>query len=401
MPPSAQTPLNTILEAARPSFFRRHRRWLIVAGIAVLAALAGLAAGLSGDQTPNYVTETARRGALIATVTATGTVEPVLEVEVGTEISGIIDTVLVRENDPVTAGQVLARLDTTRLSAQVNSSAAALKMAEAQVAEAKAALRQAASDLGRVKSLVANGWRSTAEMDAAEAAHDRAAATLSMAQARVAEAKATLSSNSTNLAKAVIRAPIDGIVLTRMVDPGQTVAAAFQTPIMFTIAGDLRRMRVKAAIDEADIGMVKTGNRASFTVDAYPSRTFSAEVISLRFAATVTDAVVTYEAELDVSNDDLALRPGMTATVDIVVDEVKDRLLIPNAALRYEPPLLPTGRDRQLAIGPGVWVLKDDSPARVAVTPGASDGTWTEVLTGDVKEGAVLIVGNKSADRQQ
>lgn len=406
MPSSAETPLDKILQDARPSFARRHRTWLILAVIALLAVAASLYSWLGADPGPHYLTEQAKRGALTATVTATGTLEPVLEVEVGTEVSGIIESVSVNENDAVTAGQELARLDTTRLTAQLNSSRANLKMAQAQVADAKAALRQAVNDLNRSKTLVANGWRSPAEMDAAQAVHDRAAATLSLSEARVSEAEASLASSQDNLDKAIIRAPIDGVVLTRLVDPGQTVAATFQTPVLFSIAGDLKRMRVKAAIDEADIGQVHMDNPAAFTVDAYPGRRFPASVMSLRYAPTISEtAVVTYEAQLEVNNDDLMLRPGMTATVDIVVMEVEDRLLVPNAALRYAPP--PDEQDAPApAPGPSVWTLKDGKPSRISITTGTSNGSWTEVASGGIAPGTPVIVdqmaaGEKSVTAQQ
>jgi HlyD family secretion protein len=398
MAPPVETSLDKIIEDARPSFIRRHRLWLILAVVVALAVVMALVARLGDGKGPTYLTEQARRGALVATVTATGTLEPVVEVEVGTEVSGIIASVSVKENDIVKAGQELARLDTTRLEAQVSSSRANLRMAQAQVADAKAALRQAVNDLERIKTLVAGGWRSPAELDAAEAAHDRAAANLALSEARVSEAQASLASNEDNLNKAIIRAPIDGVVLTRLVDPGQTVAASFQTPVLFTIAGDLKRMQVKANIDEADIGQVRTDNPAAFTVDAHPGRRFSASVVSLRYAPTITDtSVVTYEAVLEVDNDELLLRPGMTATVDIVVTELQDRLLVPNAALRFAPPPGEQDESAPAVSGPAVWVLKDGKPVRVGITPGASDGRWTEVVSGDIAPGTAVIVDQLAA----
>lgn len=393
--------LTALLKEAGAPFYRRNRLTLLIAGGALIALIAIWLFFLRGGDSMQYLTKEVRRGSLTATVTATGTLEPVVEVDVGTEVSGIIESVLVEENDLVKAGQVLARLDITRLEAQVNSSAAALRVAEAQVREAQATLTQAANDLKRSQSLVADGWRSPADLDAAQAAYDRAAAGLASAKARVQEAKATLDSNKTNLDKAVIRAPIDGLVLVRHVDPGQTVAATFQTPVLFTLAKDLRQMQVKANIDEADIGVVKAGARASFTVDAYPDRGFPAYVASVRFAPETVEGVVTYQAVLEVKNDELLLRPGMTATADIIVGEVKDRLLVPNAALRFQPPREPGAGREQPTAGDRVWLLKNGAPTAVAVSVGASDGVWSEIKSGELTLGQAVIVGVKQPTAAQ
>ena len=262
--------------------------------------------------------------------------------DVGSEISGIVKSVEADYNDKVKVGQVLARIDTTKYEAQATQSKAALEAAKARVLQAQATVSETRSKLAqyeRVRQLSNGKVPSQTEFDAAQAAFERAKADEASATAAVAQAQATLEANQTDIAKAVIHSPIDGIVLTRSIEPGQTVAAAFQAPVLFTLAEDLTQMELHVDVDEADVGQVKEGQEATFSVDAYPNRTFSARSPRPAIGSKTVDGVVTYETVLKVDNTDLCLRPGMTATADITVKKVQDAVLVPGAALRFTPPV--------------------------------------------------------------
>lgn len=407
------------------------RRWRVLLWIvgAILLAMAGTAAFLllpRGEATVRFKTAEARRGDLTVKVTATGVLEPVNQVEVGTEISGTIETVEVDYNDRVKRGQVLARLDTARLEAQVIEARASLASAEARLQEAGATVEETRLRAARCGRLAKQQMCSQEELDTGRAAYARAKAAQASAKAQVAVARATLDAVETDLGKAVIRAPIDGIVLQRQIEPGQTVAASLQTPVLFILAENLAQMELHVAVDEADVGQVKEGQEATFTVDAYPRRSFPALITQVRFAPETVEGVVTYETVLAVDNADLALRPGMTATADIIARRLHDVLLVPNAALRFVPPatsgetaarpssgllgsLFPHFRRRSgpktrqvAAAGQAqqhVWTLEDGQPVAVPVTVGATDGQMTEVLSGDIEPGQPLLVDIAEARR--
>ena len=395
-----------------------NRRRFLIAAAAIVAVLGALALWrqFSDGNDPRYTTEPAVRGNLTVAVTATGNLEAVNQVDVGSELSGIIATVDADYNDQVTGGQIIATLDSDRLAAQVQRSRAMLAAAEARVLQAQATVTETERAYARTAQLVSQSWRSETDLDIDKAAFDRAMATLALARAEVSEAQAQLQSDETNLAKATIRSPIDGIVLDRLIEPGQTVAATYQTPRLFTIAEDLTRMRLHVDVDEADVGQVAVGQRAVFAVDAYPDRTFAAAISEVRFAPQTVDGVVTYEAVLAVDNGELSLRPGMTATAEITVNTVENALLVPNAALRFTPDaaateparsgLFASRRPRGSAVrssGPdhdagqpaagwkSVWVLRADQAMRVSVRSGASDGRVTEIVAGELHAGDLLI----------
>ena len=331
----------------------------------------------------------------------------------GSELSGIIETVEADFNDKVERGQVLARLDTDRLQAQVLESRAALQSSEAKVKESQATVLETRLAFERCEKLAERQLCTTGDLDAARAAHARAKAAESSARAQVAEARATLDGKETELAKTEIRSPIDGLVLLRQIEPGQTVAASLQAPILFTLAEDLAQMELHVAVDEADVSRISEGQAAVFTVDAWPERSFPARITQVRFAPRTVEGVVTYETVLAVDNSDLALRPGMTATAVITVQELRDAVLIPNAALRFTPPQTeaaqprqrgafgilfprpPMGQRRSNADRNGcqkVWVLRKGVPEAVPVKTGASDGRFTELQSGDIRSGEQVVV---------
>jgi len=400
---------------------RVGRRWLFWLLLAALFGAAGAAyyhflyrpqPGLRF----HYSMVDVSRGDLITKVSATGAIQPVNQVDVGSELSGTIRVVEVDYNDRVHSGQVLARLDIDQRKARVLQSRAAYHIAKARLQEASATLLETRLKLDRCRELAKKSLCSRQEMDTDLAAHQRAQAAKAIAQAQIEQAKAALDSDETDLKKAVIKSPIDGIVLSRNIEPGQTVAASFQTPVLFTLAEDLRRMLLHVYIDEADIGLVKEGMSATFTVDAYPEKRFPATISEVRFAPHDDGGVVTYEALLTVDNRELLLRPGMTATAEITTLEIKDTLLVPNSALRFSPPASEEKSVRQrrsiLAAsmpwhsrssqrrrkktnavkGRGkVWILQEGRPLPVAVRLGVTDGRNTQLLGGDLKEGQKLV----------
>lgn len=420
-PVKEELDISKILEVQKPPMYRKGIKFL---WIVLLLGTMGLAVfmvwkGNEKRSFPRYVTQEVRRGDLTVIVTATGTLQPTNKVDVGSELSGIIKSVEVDYNDRVKVGQVLARLDTSKLEAQISQAKGALEAAKAKVLQGEATVRETQnklSQLRRVWELSERKVPSLIELDGAQASFERAKADEASAKAAVVQAQASLEAYQTDLAKTVIRSPISGIVLTRSVEPGQTVAASFQAPVLFTLAEDLTQMELHVNVDEADIGKVKEGQRATFTVSAYPNRTFEAYITQARFGSSTTSGVVTYETVLRVKNADLSLRPGMTATADIVVKEVKGALLVPNAALRFTPPiteekkpsggnliskLLPrpprpssktsegaSGRKREQS----VYILRDGRPFAVPIEIGDSDGTLTEVISGDLPVGVSVIV---------
>lgn len=322
---------------------RRGRVWRRVGGLLALAAVpvAGYVAWASAARgqgsTERYVTVAAERGALRSTVSATGNLEALNAVEVGAEISGKILTVHADFNDQVTLGQLLVQLDPEQHEATVAEAKAKVRLANAGVADARATLTLRRSAARRDRALAERGLLSAAALEEALAQAQRAAAALESAYANASLAKASLESARARLEKSRIVSPIDGRVLSREVEPGQTVNAGMQTPVLFVIAEDLSRMRLSASVDEADVGGVQEGQRATFTVDAYPGRRFVSQVLSLRNLPRSDESVVSYETLLSVDNPELLLKPGMTASVEITTRLQEDVLLVPNTALRFRP----------------------------------------------------------------
>ncbi len=395
----------------RPAF-----GWAVAIGAAAVLLLAFWSFGSSGKAT-RYVTEPAARGDLTVIVTATGSVEPTNKVDVSSELSGTVRKVLVDYNSQVKVGQPLAELDLDKLKATVDAARAKVAAAKANVAEAEATVTEKDRDYARKQALAGKQVASTYTLDAALAARDRALAAVESAKATVTSAEADLKLAETNLSKACICSPIDGVVLTRNVDPGQTVASTLQAPVLFEIAEDLKQMELQVDVDEADVGMVKEGQPATFTVDTYPERTFPAEVSTIRYASEVVQGVVTYKAVLAIDNADMSLRPGMTATAEITVEQVTDALLVPNAALRYVPADANNGDQRsfiqRLMPGPPrfrkpskpeatgryrtVYVLREGAPVAVSVEIGATNGRKTEIVKGDLKPDDKVIVDQQAA----
>lgn len=424
--------------AARP-WWRRPLPWLAAL---LLAAAAGGAAWWAAQDTaaqagPPFVTEPLKRATVTQTVTANGTLAPTRLVAIGSELSGTVAQVLVDVNDRVRRGQVLVQLDTAKLRDQIARSRAGLASAQAKLASARATQAEAQASLARLEEvarLSAGRVPAQSELDTARAALQRAQADVQAAEASVADARAALSTDETNLAKAAIRSPIDGVVLSRAVEPGNAVAASLQAVTLFTIAEDLRKMVLNVAIDEADVGAVQAGQGARFTVAAFAGRQFPASITRVAYGSTITDNVVTYTAQMAVANADLSLRPGMTATATVTAQRHENVLTVPSSALRFTPVLpaeapasaagtapkaespsvlsrlmprpprtTPTRRDGSAAAGsaagPGprrIWVLEQGRPRAVPVQVGLSEGGRTEVSGPGLAEGMAVIVDQRS-----
>lgn len=344
------------------------------------------------------------RSTMVLTATATGNLEPKSEVTVGAEISGRITEVMVEENDPVSQGQVLALFDTDELSVALEQAEAQLALARASVTEAVATRDETRADAARIRSLRERDSSAQAELDAAVAAYKRSEAKLEYAQASVRQAEAAVSQARTRLDKAVIYSPIDGVVLQRSIEPGNTVAANFQTPVLFLLAEDLSSMELHVSMDEADVGLVRQGQAAKFTVDAWAGRSFSARVVKVHLYPSVENNVVTYTTVLAVDNAEGVLRPGMTATATIETGRREQVLRVPNMAFRFSPP--DTGDENRLLSHPAeragsgrrgpsntLWVLREGQPTRILVQTGASDGRFTELVGDELAAGDEVITG--------
>ena len=435
--------INAFLGAKPQPAWRRYLTWGLIALGVVLLALAARS-WLAGDTAPQYATAKAERGDLRVTVSATGKLAPTNQVTVGSQISGLVVRVVADVNDRVRAGQPLALIDPEQLDAQIAQNRAQLNASRAAVAQAQATLQEARATLGRfeeVSRLSGGRVPSKTELDTARASVARGVAGVRTAEANVAAAQAQLTSANTQRQRAIIVSPVNGVVLARQVEPGQTVAASFNTPTLFVIAEDLSQMKLEVAVDEADVGEVKEGQKATFAVDAFPGRTFPARITrvdvgsnlsaqaatsSTTTTASATAQVVSYTAVLSVENPDMQLRPGMTATAEIVTSEKRNTLTVPNAALRYTPTsgeaesggrsgitgaLMPRGRrgnrgggaDRQATLARGaqqtVYVLgPDGQPAPVRITTGDSNGSVTEVTGGGLRAGQTVITGQLAGE---
>ncbi len=420
--------------APRP-WYRRTRTWIAAAALVLIAGgLAWWQSNRDASAAPTYATQPVTRGGLRLQVTANGTLQPTRSVNIGSELSGTVSRVLVDVNDRVKKGQVLVELDTAKLSDQILRSRANLASARARVAQAGATLKESQGNLARLEEVARlSGGKvpSKAELDTGRATVERAQADEASARATVADAQAALSTDETNLKKASIRAPTDGVVLTRNVDPGNAVAASLQAVTLFTVAEDLAKLRLQVNVDEADVGSVQVGQKANFTVSAYPGRRYPATITRVAFGSTITENVVTYVTYLDVDNTDLSLRPGMTATATITATERQNVLLVPNTALRFTPsqpgqkaqgqgggtnivgslmPRMPRGAGGgqrrggdSAGAGPSagaqkqLWVLQGGKPTPLRVTTGITDGRMTEVSGDGLQEGLQVITEQRAA----
>ena len=401
---------------------RRLRPWLVWLVLLLCLGAGGYWYGFLRETktaTLNYSTTPVAKGDITVVVTAIGSVEPTQQVEVGSLISGTISEVPVAINDLVTKGQVLARLDTSSLQAELARDQASLSARKAEVEDAIATAEAAQDSLTRAQKMRDKGLNSEEVMAAATTVLRRADAAMDSAHANVQVAEADVKLSQTNLDKAVIVAPIDGMVLDMAASVGQTVSASTATVVLFTLAHDLGQMQLNVDVDEADIGQVAVGDGASFSVDAYLGQTFPAKVSVMHYAPTTVDGIVTYPTILAIDNFDRKLRPGMTASADITVDQAKQILTVPNAAFRFTPPVAQTTTQRSSGLlgmlfsggGPGrqnrpstsvtnevtkdgfrnLYVLRDGAPLQLAVKTGLTNGDVTEIVAGTLQDGDLVI----------
>ena len=403
---------------------KRRLKIIVLCGLLLIAVTGAAYSSFDKKAKPGPVFESraVTRGDLKITVTATGNLEATNQVDVGSELSGIVTTVLADYNDTVVQGQPLAYLDDSKYRAAVQKSEAELASAKAGYEEALAnrdATLKTYERYQKTWELTSRQMPSIEVLEQSEAEYRKAVATVASAKAAISSAEASLKSDQTDLAKTIIYSPTNGVVLDRDIDEGQTVAASLEAPVLFTVAEDLRKMELQVDIDEADVGIIAEGQPAVFTVDAYPEITFDAKITQVRYGAETNDGVVTYKAVLDVQNPDLLLRPGMTATSEIIVRQVADHLLLPNSALRFSPdfaspPKEQNGRSFLSSLLPGppmhnngerpaaqenipagqarIWIIDADGmPKDVLVKKIATDGIMTAAVSETLKEGMHVI----------
>ena len=410
--------IKTLLSSGQTQSSRKKK----VLALTVAAAVAFGAwwfIGAGADKV-SYMTADVERGNLRVEVSANGTLEPTRTVSIGSELSGIVSRVLVDVNDTVKVGQVLIELDTAKLKAQVQQAEASLESAKANELEAKAVLNEAKTKYDRllkVHKLSGGKTPSQSELDEQVAVLERAKASVATAMAKIKDAQATLQTKQTDLSKAFITSPIDGVVLSRSVEPGYAVAASLQAVELLTLATDLSQLELEVDVDEADVSVVQPGQKATFTVSAYPNRQFPADLQKVAVGPTMTNNVVTYTSYLTVENKRGLLRPGMTATARIVTDSRENILLVPNTALRFTPKgatetktssvsslVIParntkqkTAKEVNRAGGQKrertLWILQNGKLESVKVVTGATDGSKTEIVSGDLAEGVKVVTG--------
>ena len=374
----------------------RMRKKIVIGAAVVVAiiAIAVIAFGRKGNG-PQFRTDPVTRGDIQAAVTATGTVNAVTTVLVGTQVSGTLMKLYVDFNSRVKKGQIIAQIDPSTFESQVLQAQANLISSQANLEKAEATLVNDKRTYDRNTNLLSKKLIAQSDLDMAETTYQTDKALVDVAKAQIEQAKASLDYAKQNLEYTKILSPVDGVVISRNIDVGQTVAASFQTPTLFTIAQDLTKMQIDTNVAESDIGVVKVGQDVEFTVDAYTDTTFRGKVWQVRQAPIIVQNVVTYDVVIEVNNRDLKLMPGMTANVSFIITMRHDVVRITNAALRFrfsETPSVSVANTGAEKKGPAVWVLDNGKPKRFSVTPGISDGNYTEVVSGGLKEGQQLIV---------
>jgi HlyD family secretion protein len=393
----------------------RRKLFIAIAFVTITGLSAAAMYVRRGDEAPEVATGVVSRGSILTVISATGTLEAVDTVQVGTQVSGAIQSLGADFNSIVKKGQVLARLDPSLIQAEILRAQANLLGAEADVERLNVMLQDAETKLGRAKELAARQLIAATDLEAAEITRRTNQAQVKAAAAQVTQVRAALSQTQVNLQKTVIVSPIDGIVISRSVDVGQTVAASLQAPTIFTIAADLSQMQLKASIDESDLGSIKDGQVVTFHVDAYPNDVFHGKVQQVRLNPVIESNVVTYAAIISAPNAELKLKPGMTATVSVEVTRRENVLRVPSAALRFKPtsgvlaalgqpqanpgrtstgvaPVATSGKIATPSAHETVWIYAAEHLRPEQVTVGATDGSFTEIVAGNVQDGATLAL---------
>jgi len=383
------------------------RKIAVIAAVSVLVICIGLWIWFrDGNGNNKYKTVPVEKGDIVQTVKATGNIQPIDQVEVGSQVSGRIIKLYADYNSPVKKGELIAQIDPVPFQAKVAQDRANLKQGQAQVEEVVAKLKQAETELKRDRDLATRGLVSQSDLDASVANRDSLAAQLKLARAQLEQDRATLEISQTDLGYTSIESPVDGVVIARNVNEGQAVVASLSVQTIFVIATDLSKVQVEADVPEADVGKIAMGQPVSFTVDAFPDETFNGTVTQVRIAATTVQNVVTYPVIISADNSSKKLFPGMTANVSVEVDRHKDALKVPNAALRFKPESVIAAQKEEASQEnkndssekhsppePEVWIISDGELKAITITPGINDGSFTEILKGDIKEGQEVITG--------
>ncbi len=373
------------------------KKGLIILGIIfiIIAVFALINMNANKEQ---YKTRALKKRTIVQSVFASGTVNPVITVSIGSQVSGTIKELYVDFNSEVKKGQLLAQIDPALFEARVNESRASLNNAQANYERVKSVMENDLKTYNRYKALYERKFVAKSELDLAESTYKADVASLNAAKAQIAQAKATLDNNLTNLRYTRIISPVDGIVVSRSVDVGQTVAASFQTPTLFSVAQDLTKMQIDTSVVEADIGRVKVGQNVEYTIDGYPDETFTGKVSQVRISPTTVQNVVTYNVVIIIDNKDLKLIPGMTANVSIITNKKENVLCTDNRALKFSPQTTKEGAKKKYQEY-GVWILEKNKPKRVTVQIGASDENYTEITSDELKEGDRVIISSTSKEK--
>lgn len=348
------------------------------------------------NKTPRYKVRKIKRTTITETVEASGTINPVTTVNIGSQVSGMISAIYVDFNSKVTKGQLLAQIDPSLFQAQVEKAQGDLNSAKANYEKIKAMLIYDKKNYERYKKLYTKRYVAKSDVELAEATYKSDVAQLDAMSAQIAQANATLQNNLTNLKYTKIISPVDGVVVSRDVDVGQTVAASFQTPTLFMVAQDLTKMQIEVNVSEADIGRVAVGQDVDYTLDGYADMTFRGKVSQVRISPTTVNNVVTYNVIVEVDNEDQKLKPGMTANVSIITNRKDNALCVPNDALRFTPTEITGGQKYKEQ---GIWVMRDRKPVRVTIKTGAKNNDITEIISKDIKENDRVIIGYRNADK--
>jgi len=362
------------------------KKLYIIGGISAIL-IATVLFFVFGKNNVKYITKDVKKESIVQYVEASGTIKPINTIEVGTQVSGTVAKIYVDYNDNVKKGDLLAELDPSLFQANVDQSTAKLNNAKASYAKISATLAYKKNNYQRYKHLYEKNYVSRDDLELAQSNYLQAKAELEASKAEVSAAQATLNNNLTNLRYSKITSPVDGTVISRAVDVGQTVAASFNTPTLFEVAKDLTKMQIETSVSEADIGRIKVGQKAEYTLDGYQDKTFEGEVTQIRLASTTTNNVVTYTVIISVDNSEGFIIPGMSANVSIITNEVKDALCVENRALKFSPSDNTQKYDSQ-----GVWVLTKSGIKRYTVQLGASDDNKTQIISSEIKEGDKVVI---------
>lgn len=368
---------------------------LIISLVIILLVATPFILAKKGDKA-DYITAPVERRTITQIVEATGTIEPVNTVDIGSQVSGMINDIYVDYNSEVKKGQLLAQIDTSLFEAQLNQSKANIDNAKATLMKNKAVLEYDTKTYNRYKNLYARNLVSKNDLDSAESAYKTDLAQVAAAKASIMQAQANYNTAAANMRYTKIISPVDGIVISKEVEVGQTVAASFQTPTLFTVAEDLTKMRIETSVSEADIGKVKEGQEVEYTLDGYPDSIFTGVVTQVRLSPTTESNVVTYTVIIEVENEESKLMPGMTANVSIITDKKENILTVPNQALKFT-----TVDNKQKYDQKGIWIKQKNKPTRVSIETGVSDDSYTEIISDKVKDGDIVYIGSRGGNNKK